>query len=76
MAGIRQAMEGEAALRDGARVLFPPFMEIRQAMAMPIGRPEASAELQAFLAGALRQGKVGDILETHGVDRSSAIVPD
>lgn len=75
IAGIRQAMEGEAAHRPGARVLMPPFMEIRQAMAMPTGRPAASAVLSAFLAEALKRGRVGDILEAHGVDRGSAIVP-
>lgn len=75
IAGIRQAMEGEAALREGARVVFPPFMEIRQAMAMPMGRPNASAALPDFLAEILRNGTVGDILEAHGVDRHCALVP-
>ncbi len=76
IAGIRQAMEGEAAKRQGARVLMPPFMEIRQAMAMPAGRPDASRALSAFLDDALRRGIVGDILEAHGVDRASALLPD
>lgn len=75
VAGIRQAMEGEAALREGARVVFPPFMEIRQAMAMPKGRHTASAALSAFLADILRNGTVGDILEAHGVDRHCALLP-
>ncbi|WP_353475240.1 transporter substrate-binding domain-containing protein [Salipiger sp. H15] len=74
-AGIRQAMEHEGGKRPGSRVLTPPFMEIRQAMAMPQGRPEASADLQAFLTEALRDGTVGDILERHGVSRDCAIVP-
>ncbi|SDI59919.1 polar amino acid transport system substrate-binding protein [Alloyangia pacifica] len=74
-AGIRQAMEHEASTRPGSRVLTPPFMEIRQAMAMPQGRPEASADLQAFLTEALRDGTVGDILERHGVSRDCAIIP-
>lgn len=76
IAGIRQAMEGEAVKRQGTRVLMPPFMEIRQAMAMPAGRPDASRALSAFLDDALRRGIVGDILEAHGVDRASALLPD
>ncbi|MEZ5726479.1 MAG: transporter substrate-binding domain-containing protein [Paracoccaceae bacterium] len=74
IAGIRQAMEGEAEKRPGSRVLQPPFMEIRQAMAMPQGRPAASAALADFLAEALRSGRVGDILQSHGVARDCAIL--
>lgn len=76
IAGIRQAMEGEAEKRPGSRVLLPPFMEIRQAMAMPQGRPAASAALSAFLSEAATSGRVGDILAAHGVDRNCAIVPE
>ena len=75
MAGIRQAMEGEAGLRPGARVLDPPFMEIRQAMGMPAGRPRAAAHLRSFVADMARSGGVGDILERHGVARECAILP-
>lgn len=76
IAGIRQAMEGEVAKRPGSRVLQPPFMEIRQAMAMPQGRPAASKALADFLAKALRSGRVGDLLQAHGVARDCAILPD
>ena len=75
MAGIGSVMEAEAARRPGARVLAPPFMEIRQAMAMPRGRPLASAHLKAFLANLARSGATGDILERHGVARDCAIIP-
>lgn len=75
IAGIGSVMANEAERRPGARVLQPPFMEIRQAMAMPQGRPEASAALAAFLTGLAKQGITGDILEAHGVDRSCAIIP-
>ncbi|MGO4855321.1 transporter substrate-binding domain-containing protein [Phaeovulum sp. W22_SRMD_FR3] len=75
IAGIRAVMEKEAVLRPGTRVLEPAFMEIRQAMAMPQGRPEASAALAAFLADLARRGVTGDILEAHGVDRSCALTP-
>lgn len=75
IAGIRPAMERAAAQRPGSRILTPSFMEVQQAMAMPRGRPNASAALSAFLAGLQGSGKVGDILERHGVDRSCAILP-
>lgn len=76
IAGIKAVMEKEAALRPGARVLEPAFMEIRQAMAMPQGRPEASAALAAFLADLARRGVTGNILQAHGVDPSCAMLPD
>ncbi|MFD1794636.1 transporter substrate-binding domain-containing protein [Paracoccus aurantiacus] len=76
IAGIRQAMEAEAAHRPGSRVLQPPFMEIRQAMAVPQGRPAASRALSEFLNELMQTGALGDILETHGVGRGSAIMPE
>lgn len=75
IAGIRQAMEAEAEARPGSRVLLPPFMEIRQGMGLPQGRPAASKALSAFLSEMARSGRVGDILEAHGVDRDCAILP-
>lgn len=75
IAGIRQAMAHEAENLPGSRVLEPPFMEIRQAMATPQGRPEATRALAAFLADAARSGRVGDILERHGVSRRCVIQP-
>ena len=70
IAGIGDAMTFEAAKRPGTRVLSPPFMEIRQAMALPRGRPGASRVLKDWLDGAARSGLTGDILERHGVARS------
>lgn len=75
VAGIRGPMQDQADMRPGARVLLPAFMEIRQAMAMPIGRPAAAAALATFLADAARSGLIGDILERNGVSRACAIVP-
>jgi polar amino acid transport system substrate-binding protein len=75
IAGIRQAMEAEAATRPGSRVLAPPFMEIRQAMGVPAGRPLAHAHLSAFLAARAADGTVAAILERHGVSGDSAILP-
>lgn len=75
VAGIRQVMLAESSTRPGSRILSPPFMEIRQAMAVPKGRPDAIAFLRAFLAEQARAGTVGDILQRHGVSRECAIVP-
>lgn len=74
IAGIQQAMQGEADLRPGARVLQPPFMEIRQAMGTPAGRPLAAQHLSAWLADLARCGAVSVILERHGVDGTCAVV--
>lgn len=75
-AGIGNVMEAEADTRPGARVLSPPFMEIRQAMAIVKGRDDAAPALRGFVADLARSGATGDILERHGVSRDSAIVPD
>lgn len=76
VAGIGDVMAQEAKTRPGTRVLAPPFMEIRQAMAIVQGRPEAATHLQTLLATMARDGRVGDILERHGVSRSAAFIPD
>lgn len=76
VAGIGNVMAAEAVTRHGTRVLSPPFMQIRQAMAIVKGRPAAAAHLRSFLADLARSGAVGDILERHGTDRKSALLPD
>lgn len=76
VAGIKDAMEHQALNRNGARVLAPPFMEIRQAMAMPQGRPAAAQVLKHWLTEAARSGQTADILERHGVARTCVILPE
>lgn len=75
VAGIGAVMEREAAKRRGARVIGPPFMQIRQAMGMPTGRSDAALFLDAFVADMARSGQIGEILERHGVAASCAVVP-
>ena len=75
IAGIGTAMQAEAATRPGARVLHPPFMDILQAMGTPVGRPDAHAHLSAFLADLSRKGRIGAILEFHGVSAKAAVMP-
>lgn len=75
MAGIGAVMERVAQTRRGARVLSPPFMAIRQAMAMPAGREEASRFLAGFIAALAQQGTIGAILERNGVSADCAVLP-
>lgn len=74
-AGIGDVMRSEATLRPGARVLSPPFMEIRQAMGIVRGRSDAAAALGHFIRDLARTGVIGDILERHGLARSCALIP-
>jgi polar amino acid transport system substrate-binding protein len=48
-AGIRQPAEAFVASRPGLQLIEEPFMQIRQAMAVPIDRADALPRLQAFL---------------------------
>jgi len=73
LAGIKNVMQTEASLRQGARVVEPPFMEILQAMGMPAGRVHAFEYLQAFVAQMARSGRTGEILERHGVAAACAV---
>lgn len=75
IAGIKDVMQSEADMRPGSRVVEPAFMEIRQAMGMPLGRPEAAAYLSDFVADLVRSGRVGEILERHGVSAKCAVIP-
>ena len=75
IAGIANAMQGEADKRIGSRVLQPAFMKIKQAMAMPRGRELAIVYLKQFLADIAINGDVGDILEKYNIDRNAAIIP-
>lgn len=76
LAGIGTVMQIEADKRPGARILTPPFMEIRQAMGIPSGRPDAADYLSAFVREMAVSGEVGKILERHGVSADCAVIPD
>lgn len=76
VAGIGDVMAREASWRPGARVLSPPFMEIRQALAIVKGRPKALDAVQQFLLDLARTGTIGEILERHGVSPTCAILPE
>ena len=58
---VRHAME-LAAGDDDVRVIDGRFMEIRQAMGTPQGRPAAAAYLQSFIEEMKASGFVADAL--------------
>ncbi|WP_180899711.1 transporter substrate-binding domain-containing protein [Martelella soudanensis] len=72
IAGVRQPLLHEAEKRPGSRVLDPPFMEILQAMGTPASRSEAAVFLKTFITDLTRSGRVGQILERHGVSAECA----
>jgi len=75
MAGIGSVMAKEAERRAGARVVDPAFMTIRQAIGMPTGRPQAAAYMASFVTDMAVSGRVGEILEHHGVSADCTVIP-
>lgn len=73
VAGIEQAMAVQARDRPGSRVLQPAFMDIQQAMGLPVGRPLAVSHLRNFIAGLAQGGTIGGILERHGISADSVL---
>ena len=57
-AGIRQAAATFVASRPDLRLVDPPFMTIRQAIAVPITAADSLPVLQAFLIEAIAEGLV------------------
>ncbi len=72
VAGVRQPLVAAAAARDGLRVMDESFMVIRQAAAVPNGRPQALAFLADFIEEAKRSGFVARVLKESGVVASLA----
>ncbi|MDX3907623.1 MAG: ABC transporter substrate-binding protein [Pigmentiphaga sp.] len=67
-AGVKQQLEADAARLGGLRLLPGRFMEIRQAMGIPKGRPpEAIAHLRAFVEDMKANGFVAEALRRHQV---------
>lgn len=66
IAGIRQGLVGLMQGRQGLRVLEPPFMQVRQAMGTPKGRPVGAAFLKGFVAEMKASGAVADSLRRAG----------
>ena len=67
-AGVRQQMQADASRLPGLRLLDGRFMEIRQAMALPMGRPEAAAYLREFVEEMKASGFIAESLKRHGID--------
>jgi polar amino acid transport system substrate-binding protein len=58
MAGVRQAVVGLMEGRQGLRLLEPPFMQIRQAMGTPKGRPAGAAFLKGLVEDLKTSGEI------------------
>lgn len=76
LAGIRKAMDEIAELCPDARLVQPPFMEIRQSMGVVAGRSAAISHLRHFLGRLAENGTTQTILVRNGVDRRCAILVD
>ena len=57
-AGIRQSAAAFIASHPGLRLIEEPFMQIRQAMAVPIAKQQVVAPLQSFLDDAVKSGLI------------------
>lgn len=73
IAGIRQPMADLAGSNPGLRLIETPFMTIRQAMAVPRGRPAGLAYLNLFLDEMRRSGFVADALERSGQSKAATV---
>lgn len=68
LAGVRQAMEQHASSTLGYRLLEPPFMEIRQAMGVVAGRPNAAEFVRQFIDEMRASGRVAEAAKRHGIE--------
>ncbi|HEY8612605.1 MAG TPA: ABC transporter substrate-binding protein [Roseomonas sp.] len=75
VAGIRQPLAATAAAHPGLRVLPGRFMEIRQAMALPRGRPAGAARLHAFIEAMKASGFIAQALARSGQGEASVAPP-
>ncbi len=73
-AGVKQQLEADARRIPGLRLLDGRFMVINQAMAVPKGRPAASAYLTAFVEEMKASGFVAAALARHKID-GAAVAP-
>jgi polar amino acid transport system substrate-binding protein len=65
-AGVRQPLAGYAKAHPQVRLIDGRFMEIRQAMGTPQGRPAAAAYLKNFVEEMKASGFVADALRRSG----------
>ncbi|QRM27613.1 transporter substrate-binding domain-containing protein [Microvirga sp. VF16] len=68
LAGVRQAMDRQAARTPGHRLLEPPFMSIRQAMGVVAGRPRGAEFAHAFINEMRVNGFVADAAKRHRIE--------
>lgn len=76
VAGVKARSELDAKRIGELRMLEGNFMEIRQAMATPKGRPDAARYVAAFVEAMKASGFVGRALEEHRVDSGKVAPPN
>jgi len=65
-AGVKSAMQQLVDRAPGLRLIDEPFMQINQAMGMPVGRAAAASYLAAFVESIKADGFVAKALSRHG----------
>jgi polar amino acid transport system substrate-binding protein len=75
VAGVRARSEMDAQRIGGLRLIDGNFMEIRQAMATPIGRTEGARYLAVFIEAMKASGFVERALRTHRIDSGKVAPP-
>jgi polar amino acid transport system substrate-binding protein len=73
-AGVKQQLQADAQRVPGVRLLDGRFMEIRQAMALPKGRPLGRHYLAEFVEDLKASGFVAAALKRHGIE-GAAVAP-
>lgn len=70
-AGVRQPIVAFMSRHPNLRLIEPPFMQIRQAMGTPNGRPAGTAYLGSFIEEMKSSGFVADALRRSGQNEVS-----
>jgi len=73
-AGVQTAMQQLIATDATLRMISEPFMQIKQAMGTPLGRPVAAAYLKAFVESIKADGFVAKALVRNG-QTDAAVAP-
>jgi polar amino acid transport system substrate-binding protein len=71
IAGVAPALESDARLVPGSRLLPEAFMSIRQAMGTPREREAAAAFITQFIEDAKRSGLLAELFARNRVEGGS-----
>src|SRR4030095_11726925 len=71
IAGVKPALEADARVVPGSRLLPEAFMSIRQAMGTPLERQAGAAFIAQFIEDAKRSGLLGELFARNRVEGGS-----